>query len=199
MDAKALAHAKTRLSQAEKAVEALRSTNNFDEIERSWSLFIMSLGTIYTKLEKGSKSSPESNAWFQSVKVERKSDTLLQYLHQARNADEHGIIDITTRDSRELVQPIRLPNGKTAALKFQLPAGSDTFTVTEREGQNSFVGPQTVSDAVALVPVTNRGVFFPVPTSHQGVPFTAVGVLNVAEAGLIYARSLVSAADALVV
>ena len=198
MDTKAVNHAENWLHSAQEAVEVLRQNGAFRETERAWSTFVVAVGTIYNKLEQGAKVSASSKSWFDTVKSERRSDQLLQYLHQARNAEAHGIIDLTTRHARLLTQPLRFPDGKTAELRVQLPPGEVDFTLSEGEGQPAtFDGPQTISEAVALVPVTNRSVTYAVPQEHLGHPFGAVSVLNVAEAGLLYVTSLVAKARAL--
>jgi hypothetical protein len=55
------------------------------------------LQPVFTKLEQGAKSHPKSQPWSGPVKHQRRTDALLQYIHQARNSDEHGIQRITDR------------------------------------------------------------------------------------------------------
>jgi hypothetical protein len=97
MDRVALRQAKSRLAKAEAAVTRLNTAKTFDETETSWSDFLTAAATIYTKLEQGSKTDKKSLSWFSRIKGLRRSDPLLRYVHQARNSDEHGIVDITLR------------------------------------------------------------------------------------------------------
>ncbi|WP_294333326.1 hypothetical protein [uncultured Sphingomonas sp.] len=193
----AVVHAQRKLENAERALHNLRNAEDFSEIEREWSAFLMALGTIYTKLEQGSKLNNVSRGWFDQVKRERREDKLLQYLHQARNAEEHGIEDITSRNARILRQPLKLPNGKTAELRISLPAGPEDLQLSEDGNETKlFDGLQRISSTVALVPVKNHGTIFSVPDEHLGKPFAPVDPLAVAEAGYDYAALLVSTAKA---
>lgn len=91
MDTRALEKAKDRLRLAKSAVENLRSCKTYQEFFDQWYVFLTSSKNIYTVLEQGSKSTPQSRQWFGKVKSLRKSDQLLQYLFEARNDEEHGL------------------------------------------------------------------------------------------------------------
>ena len=91
MDPKAIAKAKSRLRVAERAVAELADCHDFETFNDIWYTFLVSSKNIYTVLEQGSKSSPQSRQWFGAVTGFRKDDELLQYLFEARNDDEHGL------------------------------------------------------------------------------------------------------------
>ena len=73
------------------------SATNYADFEAAWTDFLVSTNAIYTILEVGAKGSPQSRQWFGRKKIERRNDPLLQYLHQARNADEHGMAPVADR------------------------------------------------------------------------------------------------------
>lgn len=91
MDRKALQKAESRLRIAKKAVADLESSKTFNDFSDNWYVFLTSAKNVYTVLEQGSKTSPQSRQWFGTKNKARKSDPLLQYLYEARNDDEHGL------------------------------------------------------------------------------------------------------------
>jgi hypothetical protein len=91
MHPNAVSQAKVRLQKAEAALARLETAKQLAPIEEAWSDFLIASGGIYSKLEQGAKGFGKSAAWFGKRKKERKDDSLLSYLHHARNSDEHGI------------------------------------------------------------------------------------------------------------
>ena len=87
----AIIKAQRRLDKARKALENVAHSTNHDDFESAWTDLLISLNTIMTVLEKGAKDSPQSRQWFGGKKKEVRTDPLLRYLVQARNADEHGL------------------------------------------------------------------------------------------------------------
>lgn len=91
MDSRAVEKAKSRLRIAKHALGDLKTSKTFGEFSDHWYVFLTSTKNICTVLEQGSKTSPQSKQWFGSKKQIRKADSLLQYLYEARNDDEHGL------------------------------------------------------------------------------------------------------------
>lgn len=91
MDPRAIEKAKSRLRVAKKALSDLRTSETFGDFSDNWYVFLTSAKNIYTVLEQGSKTTPQSRQWFGAKKQIRKDDPLLQYLYEARNDDEHGL------------------------------------------------------------------------------------------------------------
>ena len=91
MKKQAVEQARGQLEAAKAAVEGLRHSGNFEEFSTAWSAFLHNANRIYTKLEAGSKLNAKSRQWFGQMKRERKANSLLQYIRQARNSDEHGL------------------------------------------------------------------------------------------------------------
>lgn len=60
-------------------------------VVEAWGDFLVAANRFYSKLKDGATNDPTSAHWFARKKGERKKDALLQYLHQARNVEEHGL------------------------------------------------------------------------------------------------------------
>ena len=99
MKTEAVEAARRRLQRATRAATELKSAKSFDEAEDAWIDFLVASAAVFSKLEQGSKESELSRDWFATVKHERKTDLLLNYLHRARNTDQHGITPVSVRKS----------------------------------------------------------------------------------------------------
>ena len=64
------------------------------DLDVTWSRFLVRANRVFTKLERGAQEG-SCKGWFDRVKHCRRTDPLLKYIHQARDADEHGIERIT--------------------------------------------------------------------------------------------------------
>jgi hypothetical protein len=95
MHPESIFHANIRLNKAEKALIDLQKANNKEDAEFAWIDYLVATGSIFSKLENGSKKSETGKSWFEDRKRERKTDPLLRYLHEARNSDQHGIVSIS--------------------------------------------------------------------------------------------------------
>jgi hypothetical protein len=97
MDQRALIKAQRRLSVAQKAIERLPETADFDAFSEQWYIFLHAAKGVYITIEQGAKASAQSRQWFGRKNNERKSDPLLRYISEARNDDEHGIAEPVAR------------------------------------------------------------------------------------------------------
>lgn len=79
---------------AERAVKDISSAKNLAQMESAWIAFLNSTGTMYNKLEAGSKGFCKTEPWFGRKSKDLKDSQELNYIHHARNADEHGIIEL---------------------------------------------------------------------------------------------------------
>ncbi|MEQ1883291.1 MAG: hypothetical protein ABL878_20240, partial [Burkholderiales bacterium] len=91
MDGKALTKARRRLNVARTAAAALDQAPDFDAFSEQWYVFLHAAKGVYTTLEQGAKTSAQSRQWFAGKNAARKNDSLLRYVSEARNDDEHGI------------------------------------------------------------------------------------------------------------
>ena len=203
MDSRAIVKAQSRLRVAKQAALDLAHCDNFETFTDTWYRFLTSAKNIYTVLEQGAKVSAQSRQWFGAKAAERRGDTLLQYLYEARNADEHGlepISEVTGGDLR-----ISFPNtGCDFTAAVHVAHVNSNFSVApfeiisaDHSGGETIDTFQTVKKA-RLIDVVARGnrVLAP-PTTHMGIPITERSPEAIAGLALIYLDSLVSEAASL--
>jgi hypothetical protein len=194
-DSPAIQHSLKKLEKVELAVARLEQAQNIKDTETAWSDFLMAAGSIYSKFEHASKRNGVAAAWYGRVKHERKTDTLLSYIHHARNADEHGLEDITRIASRQ------------AALRFHEPFDANKLEgVQIRIGTDATGAPSiSVSDgapisvehykhpSVVLVAVndTRYGDTFPPPSVHLGQQLDDTRPLAIARLAAAYVKRLI--------
>ncbi len=179
-----------RLLSIRLAVADVRAADSASKMDAAWLEFLRSASRFYSTLSTASKVSGKAKAWFGRQKSIRRTDPLLSYIHQARNAEEHGLRHITVRDSTQVV----------------LHPGSEVWLRSDGKQwhiENASGDYRPSHDVVALVTVTNEeyGDTFDPPTiSQAGVlrEMTPLEVANVAserfEALFVEARSVVTAA-----
>jgi len=183
MNPEALIKARRRLEKMSAALEALRPPSTPDAVEAAWEDFIMAAGGLYSALEQGAKVNDKCKAWFGRRKHERKKDPLLRYVHQARNAEEHGIKRITQRNS----SAITLGPGA----EVQLMSDGKSWKAENAKGD-----VKLLNDVVVLIPVQDArfGDWFDPPTSHLGQELKDASPLNIAALCLAYAQAMLAEA-----
>lgn len=196
MDPKAVSKAKARLDIAKQQLGAAENAESYTAFTAAWYLFLVAAKNVYTTLEQGAKSSPQSRQWFGKRKNDRKSDPLLQYLFQARDDDEHGLADVTR------LQPGSLAIGKAA------PGYSSSMHIDRLEIKDGkvHIGKITSLDGkpvlienipahAVLMPVTGRGnITYNPPETHRGEKLADTLPITIGELGLTYLEELVSEA-----
>lgn len=182
MEKSAVDAARVSLGKAKSSVEAIRSAKQYPEFEAAWSDFLLAAGRIYSKLEQGAKNSGKSKAWFGRQKHARRTDTLLSYIHHARNADEHGIERVTQ------MQPGSIGIGSTGStlIKRMVIDGNMVMADTVGDPLRVTVTP----NSVRLVPVMDHGDRYEPPVSHLGSPINKPSPLAVAELAVSYLETL---------
>jgi hypothetical protein len=194
MDIKAVQQAQLRLARARKALADLEGYKgfSFDELEEIWWRFLLSASGVYSKLEQGAKGNSKSEAWFGRVKHERKTDPLLQYIHQARNSEEHSIegstsrSDITVKAISPNTTVINPPYGSDEPIRAFAPVGTK-LTV------------ELVPPGVRLVPVKNAkwGDVFHPPQTHLNNPIEEQSIVGVIRLAIAYLEKLIAQAEEL--
>src|SRR4051812_42662853 len=102
MDKIAIVAAQQCLERAKQNLDTFESAATYQKMEESWAHFLTMANRVYVKLEQGSKISGPSKGWFGRKKHERRSDPLLAYVKNARDADEHGLQNVTDRTPASL-------------------------------------------------------------------------------------------------
>lgn len=185
-----------RWESAKDALARLDTAADYPAMIKAWVEFLIACGGIYTKLEQGAKGCPKSTYWFGTKKHERRVDPLLVYLHQARNADEHGIEPVTKPFSYIVfggptplagVETTTGPDGEEIVTPIW-QGGQQPGHYTEASG--SFAQLATVRDA-------RYGDEFKPPIEHLGEPLTNTWPYGVGSVGLAYFDSLITEAGTL--
>lgn len=69
--------------------------NNFSEYEKAWRQFLDRIERVWVKTKAAVNDMPNWQKIESEVSASRKKDPLLSYIHQARNVDEHSILELT--------------------------------------------------------------------------------------------------------
>lgn len=142
----------TQFAIAEQKFQALMKSHPVDQTMVAWSDFLVHAQRTYDRLGKACNKGP-AKGWFDKIASLRKTDPLLQYMHQARNADEHhGMVVVESRR-------LRVGNSKIKVLQY----GHGSI-----DPDSEFEGDVEIQRVPRLVPVVNRGQNFNLPTRHLG-------------------------------
>jgi len=165
-----LEKARESLADAEEAAGRILSAKDNQTIRKAWSDFLIYFNRTIGRVE-GAANAHKSPQWWNQVKAQRKSDAFLQYAHHARNADEHGIAEITEP------QPFEFKVGRPDETVY-----IEHFSM--RDGVvNAKIHGGTVmahSGSIVLIPVVDRGQTYrpPVPLAPRLYPTPAFVVEN---------------------
>jgi hypothetical protein len=190
MEQIAVDKARRRLEKATGCVKRMEDSRSFSEFESAWTDFLIALNSIHAALELGAKTNPQSRQWYGGKKTMRRKDPLLSYLHQARNADEHGIEPIAAH------KPGGVKIGAGAQLsviaKTVVNRGKASIKFHPIEGPGLVIIPPSAE----LIPVRNQfGNVFAPPTQHLRSILPDVSPLAIARIGFKYHEALVQAAS----
>jgi len=159
----ALRQAWDNFRKAKNASDALVQANTAAQIEQAWQDFLMAAGTIFNKLNAGTRKSQRGCTWYSTVGTDRQKDELLQYLKVARNSLEHGAVRIVKPHDAS----VRVDDGGVMFSGSTDSNGHLSIGVHYRHGANSEL--KIEPPCVELIPVTDKGgQTVPVPTMHFG-------------------------------
>ena len=188
---KPLVHARKELRAAQRAVESMRRASSLDEVEEAWVSYLRHLERTWNKTQAQLRGSSKFQGWTHRGRTEtlRTKDPLLSYLRNARGCDEHGIDPIAEKrpgglginaaeGNRLHIERMEMING---TIRIQSP---NKLKITIDPGQ------------FRLVPVVNRGITYPVPTSHLESKLTSTDPVSLAELGLKFYSEFLCAAEA---
>jgi hypothetical protein len=196
MQGESLKAAERAYLKASRAAYDLSMAKTHDEAEDAWERFLGQHSRVYEKLRAGAKGSKKSEQWFfGTVQPERKNDELLAYLHHARNADTHGLADVTARDD------------PGAQLLFIGPDGHQRggWIKSIAFGPNGVEADWSSDDPTAklvvqrtaplvLHDVKDSGVVYKVPTQHLGRQLDHKTPVEVAQLGASYLERMLATA-----
>ncbi|MBZ0141117.1 MAG: hypothetical protein K8H87_15320 [Pseudorhodoplanes sp.] len=198
MKADAVGRARERLASAQARLTDLQSAKDYVSTSRYWYEFLLASNGVFNVLEQGAKGSNKSKAWFGNKKHERRSDSLLRYLHQARHVDEHGLGPVTELEKPKVVL---VEDGKPIAAVENMVGNKGIF----RNLEDQPMDPKKISEmriyreTAKLIPVFNRGVRYDPPTEHMGSKIEGPEPMTVAVAKLMvqYLEPMVAEAETL--
>jgi hypothetical protein len=191
----AIERARSRLRVAKKAIKDLGASRDMDAFHDAWHTFLTSTKNVYDILKMGANTTTaQSRQWYGGKARERKGDPLLQYVYEARNADEHGLSSSVERKPGSFTIPANRPGfARGVRLDGQF-GGGGRLRITSLDGNP--VAFEVTSPHAVLVPITARGnrVLQP-PETHLGKPLTSNDPVPVAEYALAYLDALVEEAS----
>jgi hypothetical protein len=195
MKSEAIKKARARLQRAQEAYDRLLSPEGGVTFETSWTDFLLASHRVYTALEQGAKDNATSRQWFGGKKRERREDPLLQYVHQARNADEHGL-DRTYEENSFTLDADFPPGPKPKEVTLRGAEGEIVFRHEIPENSSGLV---LTAYRFQLAPVRDSrfNAEFQPPTEHLGAPIVC-SPFEVARLTLAYQAALIDEAEQLV-
>jgi len=191
--------AETRIAKAKQCLQQIEASKSFTEFSSAWTDFLVALNGAHTILEQGAKESPQSRQWYGGKKVERRKDPLLGYLHQARNADEHGLEPIAELKSGSIEIG---PSASGAPVHLRSLHVSPDGRVSGEFRSVDGLPPRIVIELprVRLITVVDTRYMTKCdpPAEHLGSKLTDISPLAVAKLGMTYHEDLVTQAARLV-
>jgi hypothetical protein len=151
-----LKHSKKELKLAKDSLESMKKAENIKDFEKNWKNFLNYLEKVWKKAERECQSFRNKfEPWQSNFKNERKEDPLLQYLKNARDADEHTIEEFIEKSPQHILIT-SLPKEKS----FIVHDSKVTYEVTS--------GVQFYPEKIVATSFTNSGKLFYPPCTHLG-------------------------------
>ena len=91
MEIRSVLKAARRISLAEKQLARLHEAQTYEEMEQEWYLLLVCTHSAYTLLCQGHSRSSDTDGWFETMVKAMHEHPVLEYMHHARNDEEHGI------------------------------------------------------------------------------------------------------------
>lgn len=178
------------LQQAKEVLQNMSLAKNIIDLEALWKRFLHHLERTWNKAEAHYSRSPKWSGWHGRYAQARKKDELLVYLAKARDADEHGIEDISHAQPGFLAIGAANPDEKFE-LSVRINNEGDIFV----RGASSPLRIEGMRAHVRLLPVTNRGRTYEVPKQHLGSPVNSSDLTELARIGITFYEDFLNAAD----
>jgi hypothetical protein len=195
MERVAIEQAKRKLDAARKAMANLGSCKSFHEFLDEWSTILNACNNVFTKLEKGARMNAKSRQWMGGKKQFRKTDELLAYLHQARNADEHGLLDVAKHHEGAIGFGIRPGYGSLHIKSLTMVNGQITVDTDQPEALQVNVTPPSTQLERVYDDRSDR--WYPVPSAHNGQPIADKSPDVIARLAIDYCAALIIECEAL--
>lgn len=191
MHQRAIEKARSKLARSIAIHGEMERSPSLADVRIAWPDFLINANGVFSALEQGAKDSEPSKRWFGGVSKFRRSDPLLQYLHQARNSEEHSLEEQTYPIPGSLLV-VGTGNGPHEATLNSNPDGSLRITYDPRKAKVLNYKPQLV-----FTQVSNRGVQYPAPESHRGVKLFQISPQKAAALVILYLEEIIQEAEQL--
>jgi hypothetical protein len=177
------------LAKARSTIEVMRNTKALEDFEEGWKEFLGRIERVWNKASNHFCKSPKWNGWKGKFEGLRRSDPLLSYLVNARGADEHTVNEITGKEPGGI--GINPAEGNSLYIEHMEINNGNIFIKSPQKIKINFLPSRTT-----LLPITNRGRTYSVPTTHLGKPVDPKNVIAIVEAGAqFYENFLVQAEE----
>ncbi|HMY50826.1 MAG TPA: hypothetical protein PLN96_03020 [Zoogloea sp.] len=157
------------LGVAAAAIEAMASTKKLSEFKSFWESFLFRLERAWERNQRRVQTVPgrDAKSWLSTNAKLRRSDPLLNYLKQARNAEVHAI---SSSIESELIVSVADRFGRPFSMKdMSLSIEGATFVI---DLTSTDIGLEWYGDVALSEPklqcVINRGKRYDPPTRHLG-------------------------------
>jgi hypothetical protein len=158
-----LAKSFAEISTAKQALSKLRRASEFGVAAEAWNEGISAITKVWNKAAAEFKNAPTFSNWNLKYVGLRKTDPLLQYVQQARNADEHTIQDSIQRNSGGFALNSATPGGHLFIKKLELRGDKITLDTGGTPFKLEVTPPHP-----ELIVFTNRGQQYEIPKQHNG-------------------------------
>ncbi len=199
MKPEAIAKARSRLRNAKRAIEQIEQCETYEDFTDHWYTFLTSNKNIYTALNKGAQSFPQSRQWMGAKARERKQDPLLQYLFQARDDDEHGLSEVTKHEPGSLGIGVNKPgiSRHMHIRSLQIQDGKVSADIRPLDGKPALIELKPSRPVLVRVHGGRGSVPYDPPGEHAGKPLPDQTPLTVATLAIHYMESLIDEAESL--
>lgn len=165
------------------------AARDIDEADHEWRSFLNFIAQVLEKLARGYRNAAGAvTPWIGQQCATRDADPLLEYLYQARHADQH-----TTQDAVDKIpgrRELRIGAGERGVFIERLEI-RDGRVVTYRG--SAPIQERVTPPKLALAPIVTRGSEYAPPTSHLGQPFESRDPLDAAAAAIRHYERVLSA------
>ena len=177
------------LEHARRAIQNMGQAKSLEDLEEFWKEYLRRLERVWSKSVSHFGKSPKWNGWQGKFLKLRKNDPLLSYFINARGAEEHTGGEITERDPGWL--NINFGPGDHAYVERMV---IENGMLKELRGPKGLVFEFRPA-RVKPLPITNRGVIYPVPAQHLSKAIDPNNLLDIAERGVTFYAGFLDEAE----
>jgi hypothetical protein len=165
------------------------------DITPMWSNFLSAANAVYEALKKGKKGFLKSEEWFAKKRRERRLDPLLNYMHHARNASEHGLHAVLEKGSEPRGEAVFSGRGEDWESEWT----DEGYVALLKEPDGTTRRVQFTPPDYRLIRVYDdrSDTWFAPPTEHLGKPLQSTTPLAVGKLWLDYLARMIDEAEAL--